>query len=601
MANLKNTTITDSGSLELPQGTTAQRPPTPLTGSIRYNTTLEETEFYNGDSWKNITDSFTEASGGIIVDADIGGIPYRLHYFTTVGTGSFEVTRGGEVEYLIVAGGGAGGLRLAGGGGGGGVLHGFTTVTPQTYDVIVGAGGASMTAQATNGGVGYSGSNSSVFSLTSIGGGGGGGYNGSVYVDGADGGCGGGSAGTTATSAGSGTTVQGFSGGSGDYGSNLAAYAGGAGGGAGAKGKDGKSRDTNVIGTPPNGGSGFASNISGINTFFAGGGGGHQYNNVNQYTYGGHGGGGRGAFRSTSGVAYKPSDAKPNTGGGGGGGGYYSGEGGSSGAGGSGIVIIRYRRNKQPTISSDRDILSLDAITPILPISNWLVLNLDATDPLSYKGSGTSFNDLTEFSNDGVSVNTPTFHNEYGGYFNFNGTSQYIDLVSQDDAQLAMPSSYRDMTGVSATHFAIELWVRTTQREGTANLYEGPGLVGRDNGDIYSNLLVHQAKVRWLTYNGSWKGIDSTTEIDTGQWFHIMYINKSNVGDMYINGIREVTNGDSTIATGNYFSPDSLGRGYTGSTGYFKGDIALLRFYDTSLAEEEVQQSFNMTRWRYGV
>jgi len=35
----------------MPVGTTAQRPGTPVTGMIRYNTTLGYPEFYNGSSW----------------------------------------------------------------------------------------------------------------------------------------------------------------------------------------------------------------------------------------------------------------------------------------------------------------------------------------------------------------------------------------------------------------------------------------------------------------------------------------------------------------------------------------------------------------------
>ena len=38
----------------IPVGTTAARPGSPVTGSIRYNTTTSSTELYNGSSWINI-------------------------------------------------------------------------------------------------------------------------------------------------------------------------------------------------------------------------------------------------------------------------------------------------------------------------------------------------------------------------------------------------------------------------------------------------------------------------------------------------------------------------------------------------------------------
>lgn len=46
MATLKNTTVDDTGYLQLPVGTTAQRPASPANGYIRYNTTLGYIEIY---------------------------------------------------------------------------------------------------------------------------------------------------------------------------------------------------------------------------------------------------------------------------------------------------------------------------------------------------------------------------------------------------------------------------------------------------------------------------------------------------------------------------------------------------------------------------
>lgn len=57
MATLKNTTINDTGFIQLPTGTTAQRP-TPTTGMIRVNTnsTPHLLEVYTGATfgWQTI-------------------------------------------------------------------------------------------------------------------------------------------------------------------------------------------------------------------------------------------------------------------------------------------------------------------------------------------------------------------------------------------------------------------------------------------------------------------------------------------------------------------------------------------------------------------
>lgn len=46
-------TYTDSttGGMYLPAGTTAQRPASPATGMMRFNTTTNSVEVYNGTSW----------------------------------------------------------------------------------------------------------------------------------------------------------------------------------------------------------------------------------------------------------------------------------------------------------------------------------------------------------------------------------------------------------------------------------------------------------------------------------------------------------------------------------------------------------------------
>jgi hypothetical protein len=54
MAQLQRLTIFDSGYLELPAGTTAQRPSSPISGMVRYNTTTKKPEFYNGNVWANM-------------------------------------------------------------------------------------------------------------------------------------------------------------------------------------------------------------------------------------------------------------------------------------------------------------------------------------------------------------------------------------------------------------------------------------------------------------------------------------------------------------------------------------------------------------------
>jgi len=184
------------------------------------------------------------------------------------------------VEYLVVAGGGGGGAgnnpvnNTSGGGGGGagGLLTGNATVAAATsYTVTVGSFGAGATGSG-SASVGGNGSSSSFTPVgtTAVGGGGGGGSSGAVYAAG-NGGSGGGASNYAgiATSGGTGTSGQGNAGGS--IQSGVAGPGEGSGGGGGS-GSAGGNVNSGVGGG--NGGTGTSSSITGIATFYAGGGGG---------------------------------------------------------------------------------------------------------------------------------------------------------------------------------------------------------------------------------------------------------------------------------------------------------------------------------------
>jgi hypothetical protein len=317
-----------TGALTVPSGTTEQLPSTGLAvGMIRFNTTVNKLQVYDGTAWQSI--GGISATGGTVTE--VGG--YRIHTFTSNGT--FTLISGGNVDYLVVAGGGSGSMGRqdyyvpGGGGGAGGMLTGsFPNLVPSSYTITVGAGGASVPYNG-SGTEGNPGTDSTFHTSTAIGGGRGRLNNTTSNGDGGSGGGSGGGGVNTAPAkdGGSGTLNQGNDGGRSEpYTSNgNNNNAGGGGGGAGGSGSDA------TTATGGAGGNGFNSSISGSSTTYAGGGGGSG----NTLGSGGSGGGGSGTRNSSNAIS-----GTPNTGGGGGGG--RGGGGGASGAGGSGIVIIRY-------------------------------------------------------------------------------------------------------------------------------------------------------------------------------------------------------------------------------------------------------------------
>jgi len=69
MAILKNTVIDDTGYLKLPNGTIGQRPGTPTDGHIRFNTSQNTLEVYDGNKWIEVTKEFTNVGITLHLDA----------------------------------------------------------------------------------------------------------------------------------------------------------------------------------------------------------------------------------------------------------------------------------------------------------------------------------------------------------------------------------------------------------------------------------------------------------------------------------------------------------------------------------------------------
>jgi hypothetical protein len=287
--------INATSAIQIPVGTTAERPASPAFGMIRANSTSGEPEWYD-----------TVLS----VWQPIRRFVYQVEYLVIAGGGGGG---GGEPQFGAGGGGGAGGYRTA---------SGYSLTTQTLYTVTIGAGGAGGTGAAN----GTQGNNSVFDTITSTGGGFGAPYPTGVSGDGGSGGSGGGG-GNSVRPGGNGTSGQGNNGGTGG---TYPGQNGGGGGGAGAAGGAGASSGA--------GGSGTASSITGSSVTRAGGGGGGGGG-----SNGGSGGGGNGNTQGNDGSA-----GTANTGGGGGGS-KSSGSNQTGGAGGSGIVIIRYFGSQRGT------------------------------------------------------------------------------------------------------------------------------------------------------------------------------------------------------------------------------------------------------------
>ena len=88
-----NLTLSGTGSITLPVGTTAQRP-TPAVGMLRYNSTLSTTEQYAGSAWIGIP---TTASITALIDAAVAATKTALYPVGTIYTQAGVSTNPGSL------------------------------------------------------------------------------------------------------------------------------------------------------------------------------------------------------------------------------------------------------------------------------------------------------------------------------------------------------------------------------------------------------------------------------------------------------------------------------------------------------------------------
>jgi hypothetical protein len=214
-------------------------------------------------------------------------------------------------------------------------------------------------------------------------------------------------------------------------------------------------------------------------------------------------------------------------------------------------------------------------------VTSGLVLAIDAANPKSYPGSGTSWNDLSGQNNTGTLVNSPTY-NSANGTLTFTGT-QRADTV-------------KISTITEGTFLA---WIK---RKGTQADYTGI-LFGRYYG-LATGMGFTSSQNLGYTWNDAYNTYSWTSGlvIPDSQWCMVAITVNSTTGTAYLcqsSGITTAVNTVSHTSVSNF----NLVVGYDSASSLraFIGDIGPVMFYNRALTANEIQQNFNAQRGRYGI
>lgn len=221
-------------------------------------------------------------------------------------------------------------------------------------------------------------------------------------------------------------------------------------------------------------------------------------------------------------------------------------------------------------------------ITPEISIvTNGLSMWLDANDPASYPGSGTTWSDLSGNGADQTLIGAPTYTGGSASYFSFNGASQYSTGATPF---VLPPSNYTKM-----------VWF---QFDAAAD----NNIVSSDAGGHF--MYTASTSTLWAgnSNNPPYSGggaFGSTTSFTTGTWYCATVVFSAPQIYLYVNGVQDAF--DPTYGPA-HAGDGSVNLACFGPGGnLLNGKIAEVYCYGRALSAAEVLQNFNARRVRYGL
>ena len=225
-------------------------------------------------------------------------------------------------------------------------------------------------------------------------------------------------------------------------------------------------------------------------------------------------------------------------------------------------------------------------------VTRGLVLNLDASAPSSYPGSGTSWNSIAQTYATTL-TNGPTYSTD--GYFTFDDTNDYVEVLSNGNVANFTVQSYTIETIIYPT-------VDPDTNEGIMWSYDYTA----HSSPYYSQHLrlggsggTNDEIGFYWNDGANYQGFEVNNAIPTlNIWYYISATYTSGYQAVYINGsVAGSTTRTDTISY--YNQPIWISKANFG--GYFGGRIAVTRFYNRALAAAEILQNFKVQRSRFGI
>ena len=235
-------------------------------------------------------------------------------------------------------------------------------------------------------------------------------------------------------------------------------------------------------------------------------------------------------------------------------------------------------------------------------ISDGLLMHLDAGNTNSYSGSGSTWTDLSGNGNNAtfvplVGAGGPTYNSGNGGYFDFDGANDYVNVSSNT----VLPYGTNPFT------FSVWIYIDVISGSWGPNfksclLFSGDTF-GRVECGIFAagNTAGPPSFIKLARYGGGTSGTcEVNVSMNTSAWYNVTIVRDGvSSQKIYQDGVQ--------IGTGNvsnsFIQDDMKMFGGTDSGGNFSGfhdgRVANVLMYNKALTASEVLQNYNALKGRY--
>lgn len=222
--------------------------------------------------------------------------------------------------------------------------------------------------------------------------------------------------------------------------------------------------------------------------------------------------------------------------------------------------------------------------------STGALLYLDAGNPASYSGSGTTWTDLSTNTNNAILTGTPPWTSAgSASYFGFNGTgSQYASTATGKYDQ-----TYTGKTVMAAIQINASAWINGVDQ------YRG--IFGTNTGLRNFNTYIHHDASNNLQIHYSaatFGGLSDNVSIPANTWA-IVAVTQTTGGvvTFYLNGQAVGTATGQTFSQYLSSSTENVGR----TDNFWYGNIGVTAVYGRALTADEIKQNSNALQLKYGV